>query len=241
MGKDQPKRTLAKSKKASPAVEPVAPKPELMTRAEVADLVGVSISTVRRWEGSQLQPVRDDRGRHLFHAEQVLALAKAMVKSSGSGQRHDGISAGELAAECFERFAQRQSLHEIVTALRVEPRKVRRLYREWLTGLELGEVGSGIPSERDYYDPIREGALERRLAKLPEDEPVRISVAIGIPQEKLPTSGKHLEVFDELGGFEVTGPIDTSEIRNRFGSGQVRVSAYLLTERRMLWEVTVML
>ena len=45
----------------------------------------------------------------------------------------------------------------------------------------------------------------------------------------------------ELGGFVVSGPISTSEITDRVGVGEYRVSAYGLDAPGLRWEVFVTL
>ncbi len=42
---------------------------------------------------------------------------------------------GKIAAECFKRFAQGQSLEKIVVETELDPLAVKSLYREWTTGL----------------------------------------------------------------------------------------------------------
>ena len=46
-----------------------------LSRADVAERLGVSVATVRRYEGSRLHPTVDSSGAHWFSAKEVTALA----------------------------------------------------------------------------------------------------------------------------------------------------------------------
>ena len=128
-----------------------------------------------------------------------MALAQALARTESRTRPRDKQDRGELAARCFEMFRQRQSPHEIVTTLRVEPRKVRKLYNEWLTGLERGALGQGIPNQREDITGGTLEAFKNRLGNLPE-ESLRISVALALPEDELPPEYKDARVYDELGG-----------------------------------------
>lgn len=202
-------------------------------------MLQVSVATVRRMEGRQLQPAIGDGGVRLFDPDQVQAVAAAIVRSVGSGSHDAGgrrLSAGELAAEVLERFEQRQSLSEIVRALRVEPAKVRALYHEWRTCLELGELQrqDAAPARNPRGRGLRVDNLDELLATLPE-EPTRLSLA----RYATTDFGNQYEdalVYEELGGAIVEGPVTASELRRQYGPGSFRVTAYSLRERRVLWE-----
>ena len=58
---------------------------KLLKRNEVADILGTSVSTVRRLEGSTLRPIVGERGEHLFHDEHVreLVVQRTRVTSQG--------------------------------------------------------------------------------------------------------------------------------------------------------------
>jgi hypothetical protein len=185
-------------------------------------------------EGRELRPSVGDDGVRRFDAEEVEALARSTGRASRAGEP---LSAGELAAEVFARLEQRQSLSEIVRALKVEPRKVRALYHEWRIGLERAEM-----ARRDAAPPVcsgvlRAGPLAKLLESLPEGETTRISVAQRAGDVATYVWGEVVELFDELDGFVTEGPVTIGELRQRYGTGDVRVSAYSIREQRLLWQV----
>ncbi|MCG8421048.1 MAG: hypothetical protein MJE77_24260 [Proteobacteria bacterium] len=214
---------------------------EPLTRSQVADYLGVSVSTVRRMEGGELHPTTDERGVRHFDPEEVLKVAQsiqsATVSQKGSGLK---LSPGELAAEIFERFEQRHSLSEIVRELRLEPRKVRAMYHEWRTSLERAEQlrrhhPAPASSVQAYLESRKR--IDQLLAELPEGQPTRISVALGGTKVWSKEFKQDVVIYDELGGFVTQGPLKPSDIRARFGEGQFRITAYSLVEHRVLWEV----
>lgn len=106
-----------------------------MTRQEVAATLGVSIATVRRLEGTKLRPIQDDRGRWHFDRREVEGLA-AQRPARAERAHHDG----ELAAQVFLMLGEGRGLRHIVTTQRVAPEVVRKLYAEWVTDLNTGEL-----------------------------------------------------------------------------------------------------
>ena len=105
-----------------------------LTRDDVAKRLDVSISTVRRLEGTRLHPSIDDKSVRRFKASDVERLAKELEAEQRSPRnaqqavvRAAEMSKGELAALVFEKLEQRHSLSEIVIALRVPPEDVRDL------------------------------------------------------------------------------------------------------------------
>src|SRR5262249_9275889 len=50
-----------------------------LTRSQVASRLGVSVSTVRRFEGERLHPTVDDKGVRWFEEKEVAALAAELV------------------------------------------------------------------------------------------------------------------------------------------------------------------
>jgi hypothetical protein len=219
--------------------------------------LGVSVSTVRRLEGTRLHPLIDDKSVRRFKASDVERLAKELEVEQRSPRNAQQavvhaaqISKGELAALVFERLEQRHSLAEIVIALRVPPEDVRDLFHTWLVGLWAGELQRPEPalptrhSEQDAIRRVTHDQLARLLSALPDNGSSRISVARVIGEYVLPdvanktaTSFTEYRNVDELGGFVVAGPIAVSEITNRFGAGQYRVTAYALDAAGMRWEV----
>ncbi len=103
-------------------VAPTETAPLRLTRAQVASRLGVSISTVRRYEGVRLHPEVDASDVRWFQANEVAALAPSLANEPGvrngnrapAAPKAEARSPGELAALVFERLEQRQSLAEIV-------------------------------------------------------------------------------------------------------------------------------
>lgn len=248
-----------------PDVSPRSPKKQgddalrmaALTRDDVAKRLGVSISTVRRLEGTRLHPSIDDKSVRRFKASDVERLAKELEAEQRSPRnaqqavvRAAEVPKGELAALVFERLEQRHSLSEIVIALRVPPEDVRELYHTWLVGLWAGELQRPEPalparhSDQDAIRRVTHDQLARLLSALPDNRSTRISVARGVGEYILPdvtddaaTSFVEYRNVAELGGFIVSGPIAVSEITSRFGAGEYRVSAYALDALGMRWEV----
>jgi transcriptional regulator with XRE-family HTH domain len=225
-----------------------------LTRAQVAARLGVSVSTVRRFEGERLHPQIGPEDVRWFDAVEVAALAAELadeprarrLRNAGRepGAKPAPRSADEVAAEVFERLEQRQSLAEIVVGVRIAPERVRELHEQWCRGLIEGQLRSArtpqVPLDRDHVRiPLAE--LATRLAELPEGM-TRISVARYRGAFNAPTpEGDDAEFawVSELGGFHVSGPCDVSEIVRRFGKGDYRITAYGLNPPGLRWEVIV--
>ena len=229
-----------------------------LTRDDVAKRLGVSISTVRRLEGTRLHPTIDDNSVRRFKASDVERLAKELEAEQRSPRnaqqavvRAAQMSKGEIAALVFERLEQRHSLAEIVIALRVPPEDVRDLYHTWLVGLWAGELQRPEPAlPRATPIRTRPGASRRvataQLARGAAGE------AVDADQRRAhgrrvhdPRSGPTRTSFveyrnlSELGGFDVSGPISVADITARVGAGEYRVSAYGFEPRGLRWEVFV--
>jgi hypothetical protein len=105
-----------------------------LTRANVAELLGVSTSTVRRLEGSTLHPVQSRSGVWWFDAEQVERLrASETHRTRAYGGR--GKDPGRTAARVFEMFDAGCNLRQVVVRTKLEPHAVRELFREYNTPL----------------------------------------------------------------------------------------------------------
>lgn len=232
-----------------------------LTREDVAKRLGVSVSTVRRYEGTRLHPVITAKGVRMFTRESVERLAAALVAEQNTPRAMQKAAAraaelpkGELAALVFERLEQRHSLAEIVIALRVPPDEVRELYHAWLVGLWWGELRRSEPAlpirhtEQDVVRRVSADQLARMLARLPDSQPTRISLARAIgefaapaPDDPAPDAFYEYRNLAELGGFTVPGPIELSHIASRVGPGDYRVSAYGFDPPGLRWEVYVRL
>ncbi len=227
-----------------------------LTRDDVAKRLSVSISTVRRLEGTRLHPSIDDKSVRRFKASDVERLAKeleAEQRSLRNAQqavvRAAEMPKGELAALVFERLEQRHSLSEIVIALRVPPDDVRELYHTWLVSLWAGELQRkepALPARHTDQDAIRRVPpvqLAQLLAALPAKQATRISVARVVGEFVIPEGPANEAGFveyrnlSELGGFGVSGPIALADLLARVGAGEYRVSAYGFEPRGLRWEV----
>jgi DNA-binding transcriptional MerR regulator len=193
-----------------------------LMRNDVAKRLGVSISTVRRLEGTRLHPAIDANGARRFKASDVERLAKELEAEQRSPRnaqqavvRAAEIPKGELAALVFERLEQRHSLSEIVIALRLPPEDVRDLHHTWLVGLYAGELQRkelALPARNTDQDVIRRATpvqLAQLLAALPSKQSTRISIA-RVVGEVIVYEGKDSDGFVEyrnlceLGGFDVS-------------------------------------
>jgi hypothetical protein len=229
--------------------EPVT-KADLLTRAQVAKRLGISLSSVRRMEDDRLHPTVGADGVRRFDPAEVAMVASELIeRTPAAGKRRGGtsnsgppaIAPGELAARVFECLEERQSLAEIVVGLRVAPDVVRKLHHEWLVGLVEGELANAhhaLPMDdarrlRERHMPA--GGLAELLASLPVGTRTRISVARDLGDFYAETGEARSVV--ELGGIVVTGPIDPTVLSRRYGKGAVRITAYCLEPRGCLWEV----
>jgi hypothetical protein len=70
----------------------------MLTRAQVARRLGKSIATVRRLEGDQLHPRRDDAGVYRFDSAEVDRLAAHL--RVGRRQNTSDIAFGAARSEC---------------------------------------------------------------------------------------------------------------------------------------------
>ncbi len=218
-----------------------------LTRGQVAERLGVSISTVRRYEGTQLHPTIDENDVRWFAQAEVTALAARIAnersdkpsRAVGSTASAPKRSAGELAALVFERFEQRQSLAEIVIGLRVEPSTVHGLFDQWCVGLteqHLRTVSEPRVARECDMPRASPAELARLLDELARDAPTRISVG----RYRGTYLSDNVEFADivELGGFHAAGGCTLNDLTRRFGPGDFRITAYRLTPPALLWEVS---
>jgi transcriptional regulator with XRE-family HTH domain len=225
-----------------------------LTRAQVAARLGISISTVRRFEGERLHPQIGPEDVRLFDAGEVAALAAELANeprarrlrnaAADPGGKPAPRSADELAAQVFERLEQRQTLAEIVIGVRIAPERVRALYVQWTQGL----VEHHLRTARAPYGPLESDScqispaeLAARLAELPRGL-TRISVGRYRGEFQSENPEGELAFYahiTELGGFLTSGPCELTEITRRFGSGDYRITAYSLEPPTLRWEVLV--
>lgn len=107
-----------------------------LTRREVAEQLGISVSSVRRLEGTTLHPVQDEHGVWRFDASTLDAVPARRQRRAVRRRRP---RPGEVAARVFRLLDERRSLRDIVVVTRQPPELVRTLYRQWLVGLADGE------------------------------------------------------------------------------------------------------
>jgi DNA-binding transcriptional MerR regulator len=235
------------------------PKSAALTRDDVAKRLNVSISTVRRFEGTRLHPRTDDNGVRRFKASDVERLAMELAAENRSPRNAKQavvnaaqLSQGELAALVFERLEQRHSLAEIVIALRVPPEDVRDLYHTWLVGLWAGELQRPEPalpsrhSDQEVTRRVTPVQFAQLLLALPEKQSTRISIARMVGEFMIPDDNSAHGLLEyrnltELGGFTASGPIALADIVARVGAGEYRVTAYGFEPRGLRWEVIVRL
>lgn len=221
----------------------------LLSRTQVAERIGASVATVRRYEGTLLHPLVDKDGTHRFDPKEVTALAASRANQAlGRGTIRnakpvvpEARTRGEIAALVFERFEQRQSHAEIVIGLRVEPELVEELFDQWCFGLTERQLRKREPRVPlvDDIEKAQRGELARRLAELPDGEVTRISV--GRWRGVFPAGEDRADYawIVELGGYQVSGPSSVEEITRRYGSGSYRVTACGFAPPGVRWEVLV--
>ena len=243
------KNAAATEKPSHLSVIPLAnDNPKLLSRAQVAGRLGVSVATVRRHEGTLLHPIVDKQGAHWFEPKEVTALA---ASRANQGLTRGNIRAtppasemrtrGELAALVFERFEQRQSHAEIVIGLRVEPELVRELFNEYCVSLTEGQLRKrepNLPLEEDI-EHVTAKQLAERLEALPSAEVTRISVGRWRGVHPGGEDAVPYAWLAEIGGFSVAGPCTTADITRRYGPGSYRVTAYCFDPPAPRWEVLV--
>lgn len=193
---------------------------KLLTRTDVAKRLGLSVSTVRRFEKDRLKPVKGADGVNRFSANEVAALAETLVDDAPASPRKSkrrnaappapARTDGDIAAEVFDRLEQRQSLAEIVVGARITPDVVRQLHREWQLGLIQGELLRDVPAvpstDKAHERHVDETELAQLLSVLPAPVPTRISVARNLGTD-FETDRGFARGLEEFGGFIAYGPI----------------------------------
>lgn len=97
-------------------------------RADAANILEISYASVRRLEGKELFPKRDDRGVWWFLESQVREVARRLKETSA--KVHETCD-GETAAKAFELLDAGKNPADLVTALRIHPGLARALHRDW--------------------------------------------------------------------------------------------------------------
>ena len=133
------------------------PKKLLLTRSEVADALGVHISTVRRLEGRDLHPIRDRNGVHHFDRTEVAELAAKRGRSVASS--------GKIAARVYQLLRERKTIGEIVCETELSPVEVRALFDQLTTPL-----GQPSREEREADERRAEEEHEERSRDLAREQ-----------------------------------------------------------------------
>jgi hypothetical protein len=105
------------------------PIPGTLTRSEAARRLGVTTTTIRRFEGTRLHPRVAADGTRLFTADEVERLARSRAVTPSPD------ASGEVAAEAFRLFRLGYTLEEIVMRLKQSPTIIHRLFDEWCRDL----------------------------------------------------------------------------------------------------------
>lgn len=103
---------------------------DFLTRSEVATVLRVSIATVRRWQGKELHPCRDDAGMYLFDPQEVEAIRASRPPPPEPRPCKDP---GDLAAEAFKLFRDGVDVRDVVISLQRPPGEIWALYEHWET------------------------------------------------------------------------------------------------------------
>lgn len=228
-----------------------------LTRADVARLLGVSVSTVRRWQKQgRLRSTQGADGVHEFRPADVAALretimaeAKPQKKAARTKQaaaklgRWAGRTPGELAGQLLMAFEKRWSLSEIVAAYDVPVAEVREHYNEWLLGLD--------KHEREQRPVSQSGWAQTTLPKVPSMQAARVLLAMpeSLEEPMRLSVGRVEDRYDEkdgepydgvrwLPGFTTSSRVELSELWQRYGVGDFLLYAFD-ADGSQLWAMQV--
>jgi len=126
-----------------------------MTRTQVAERLGVSVSKVRTMEGNALHPKKVD-GVNYFDLTEVETVAKIHGKRTAAA-----LTEGQIAAAVFKMIDGGKELREIVIELEQPPALVRALYDEWAEDFMDG-VARRRKAEETEREERAQQAHERR-------------------------------------------------------------------------------
>jgi len=99
------------------------------TRARVAEVLDVSVTTIRRLEGRTLHPHRGQDGIHLFDRTEVEHLAA--TRRSDRRQSHRDTQAGQISAAAFALLKNGTRPSDVVIELELPARVVEDLHESW--------------------------------------------------------------------------------------------------------------
>lgn len=114
-----------------------------LTRSEAAKLLGVHVSSVRRYEArGWLRPTGGRGEERTFDEAEVKAFARA--RGSRAGDPTSGRETGASDAAVYRLFAAGYAPEAVVVKLELPADRVRRLFDLWRT-----DVGGAGPSPHD--------------------------------------------------------------------------------------------
>ena len=125
--KKRPKRTQQREQLEEPATLTLPPG-KFLKRSDVARRFGVSTSSIRRMEGSSLQPIVGPKGVRYFAEEQIEAV---FVRIRRTSRAEIVDTSGPVAGCVFERLKAGMDAADIVKELRLEPELVEKLLKQW--------------------------------------------------------------------------------------------------------------
>lgn len=107
-----------------------------VTRNQAADLIGVSHTTIKNWDGVHLHPRKARRPlpNGGFREVWVYDTDELSKIPSGLRQRARAMPGGqgEIAARAFEMFDEGHPLRRVVISLRETPEAVEVLHDQWM-------------------------------------------------------------------------------------------------------------
>ena len=101
---------------------------KLLTRGQVARRLGLSLSSVRRMEGVQLNPIVGERGVRYFEETEIQTV---LVRVRRTRVPEDERVDGTLASAAFALFRNGADVVAVVTELREAPAKIEELFEHW--------------------------------------------------------------------------------------------------------------
>ena len=101
---------------------------KLLTRGQVARRLGLSLTSVRRMEGVQLNPIVGERGVRYFEETEIQTV---LVRVRRTRVPDDERADGALAAAAFALFRNGADVVAVVTELREPPAKIEGLFEHW--------------------------------------------------------------------------------------------------------------
>ena len=133
----------------------------MLTRKEVAQRIGKSVSTVRRMEGDTLNPILADDGVHYFYEDEVEEARKTILESGRALPHGQAQEALDLAR------SQKQELVDNLEAAEVTIRQLRQQISELQHRIAMRryEEGAGPGPYFTLYRGLREDVdfLIRRI------------------------------------------------------------------------------